>query len=78
MASVLDPLDVPNLTLEELRDVLDYDEDIPVTLRQLKYAVLRGELVPTKLSNKNYFSKRDGLDWVASRKGVKRAKSQPA
>lgn len=78
MAGVIDELDKPNLTLEELWEYLFYDEDIPVTLRQLKHAVYRGELIPTKLSNKNMFSQRDGLDWLAAQRGKYRGKSQPA
>jgi hypothetical protein len=34
----------------------------------IHYAVLRREIVPTRLGNGNYFSKQDGLEWVRSRK----------
>ena len=78
MPSVIDDLDKPNNTLEELRDWLFYDEDIPVTLRQLKGAVDDGELVPTKLSNKNYFTKRSALRWLAAQEGKKRAAPKSA
>ncbi len=66
---VLDEIDKPKHTLYELYECLYWDEDLPVTFRQLYQAVLDGELVPTKFSNKNYFSLRDGLDWVAAQKG---------
>jgi hypothetical protein len=78
MADAIDELDKPRLTLVDLQEFLELDEDIPVTLRQLREAVLRGELVPTKLSNRNYFSKRDGLDWLAAQRGKYRGKSQSA
>ena len=78
MADAIDDLDKTNMMLEELWEYLFYDEDIPVTQRQLKHAVYRGDLVPTKLSNKNYFSKRDGLNWLAAQRGKYRGKSQPA
>lgn len=73
MPSVIDDLDKPNLSIEELWEFLYYDEDIPVTLRQLQNAVRDEEIVPTKLSNKNRYSKRDGLNWLAAQKGRKRA-----
>jgi hypothetical protein len=76
--NVLDELDRPNLTLDELRDFLYYDNDLPVTQRQLRYAVLRGELVPTKLSNRNYYTRRQGLDWVAGQQGKYRKQSKLA
>jgi hypothetical protein len=78
MAGVIDDADKVNKTIEELWECLHYDEDIPVSLRQLRYAVLRGELVPTKLSNRNYYSLRDGLNWVAAQKGKYRSQSKLA
>jgi hypothetical protein len=78
MAGVLDEIDKPNLTLEELWEYLYYDEDLPVNLRQLRYAKLRGELVPTKLSNRNYYSRRQGLDWFAAQRGKYRKQSKLA
>jgi hypothetical protein len=71
----MDDLDRPNLTEQELYEFLFYDEDLPVTRRAVKHAVLRREIRPTRLGNGNYYSKRDGLDWVKSRKqsGVYRA-----
>lgn len=67
----LGDLDRPNLTEEQLWEYLHYDENLPVARRTVKWAVLRGEIVPTKLGRKNFFSKRDGLDWIASRKQPK-------
>jgi hypothetical protein len=71
----MDDLDRPNLTEQELYEFLFYDEDLPVTRRAIKHAVLRREIQPTRLGNGNFYSKRDGLDWVKSRKqsGVYRA-----
>lgn len=68
MAGVLDPLDVPNLNETELYEYLYFDEKLPVTRRGVKDAVMRREIIPTRLGNGNYFSKRDALDWVKSRR----------
>jgi hypothetical protein len=78
VGSVLDELDKPNLNITELWEFLFYDEELPVTLRQLKNAALDGELVPTKLSGNNYYSRRQGLDWVTSRQGKYRKDSKLA
>lgn len=71
----MDDLDRPNLTEQELFEFLRYDEDLPVTRRAIKHAVIRREIVPARIGRGNYFSKRDGLDWIASRRqlGVYRA-----
>jgi hypothetical protein len=74
MADAIDEIDKPNKRLRELWECLHYDEDLPVTYRQMRNAVVSGELIPTKLSNTNYFSLRDGLDWVAAQRGRKRSK----
>ncbi len=41
---------------------------IPVTRRAVKHAVLRREIIPTRLGNTNLYSKQDGWDFIASRK----------
>jgi hypothetical protein len=64
----LSDLDKPNLTEQQLFEYLRCDEDVPVTRRSIKYAVMRREIVPTRIGRSNYFSKRDGLDWIATRK----------
>lgn len=71
----MDEDEKPVLTEQELWEYLHYDEGLPVKRRAIKYAVLRREIEPTSLSGGNFFSKRDGLDWVKSRKqpGVYRA-----
>ncbi len=61
-------LDRPNMTEQQLFEYLRYEQDLPVTRRMIHYAVMRREIVPTRLGNGNYFSKRDGLEWVRSRK----------
>ena len=78
MPDLIAEIDKPNKTLEELFECLHWDEDLPVTYRQLYQAVLDGELVPTKLSGRNYYSMRDGLDWVAAQKGKYRRQSKLA
>lgn len=61
-------LDRPNMTEQEVFEYLLRDQQLPVTRRMIHYAVIRREIVPTRLGNGNYFSKRDGLDWIKSRK----------
>lgn len=61
-------VDRPNLTEQQLFEYLHHDEMLPVTRRAIKYAVIRREIAPTRIGNGNYFSMRDGLDWVKSRK----------
>jgi hypothetical protein len=62
----VDDMDTPVLTEDELWEYLHHDEGLPVTRRTIKHAVIRREIVPTRLGNSNYFSKRDGLQWVES------------
>lgn len=64
----MDDLDRPNLTEQDLYEFLYYDENLPVTRRAIKHAVLRREILPTRLGNGNFYSKRDGLEWVKSRR----------
>ncbi|MEZ0354092.1 hypothetical protein [Mycobacterium sp. pR1184] len=64
---VVDPLKVPNLTEQRLFERLSA-LGFPVTRRSIKHAVLNREIVPTQISGKNWFSVRDGLDWIESRK----------
>jgi hypothetical protein len=66
--SCLGDLDRPNLTEQQLFEYLKNHERLPVTRRAIKYAVIRREIVPTRIGNRNYFSMRDGLDWIKSRK----------
>ena len=77
MAGVLDQIDKANLLVDELADYLRDVEGLPVTRRQLRQAVLDREIVPTKLSNRNYYSIRDGLNWVESRRGMYRGEPKP-
>jgi hypothetical protein len=61
-------LDRPNMTEQQLFSYLLHEQELPVTRRMIHYAVMRREIDPTRLGNGNYFSKRDGLDWIRSRK----------
>lgn len=75
---MIDDLDKPTLREQELYDwlywdVLDGQTDL--ARRRIHYAILEGEIVPTKLSGKNYFSRRDGLNWLAAQKGKYRTDS---
>lgn len=76
MTSVIPELDKPNKTLREVWEFLYYDEELPVTYRQLRHAVLNDEIKPSPFSNKNYFSLQQGLDWVAAQKGKRRASAK--
>jgi hypothetical protein len=62
---VVDPLDIPNLTETQLYDKL-VTMGFPVTRRSVKWAVIDRRIVPTQISGKNWFSVRDGLDWIKS------------
>ena len=64
----MDDDEKPVLTEDELWEYLHYDEGIPVTRRTIKWAVLRREIIPTRLGNKNLFSRRDGVVWLISRR----------
>ncbi|MEZ0051938.1 hypothetical protein ABIA30_002950 [Mycobacterium sp. MAA66] len=69
MADGLNDMDKPNLTEQELWEYLFYDEDlVGVTRRCVKWAVLRREIVPTRIGNRNYFTKNDGLQWITARR----------
>lgn len=64
----MDDDDKPTMTENELWEWLHYDEGIPVTRRAIKMAVINREIEPTRLGNGNFFSRRDGLAWLRSRK----------
>lgn len=58
----------PTMTEQELWEWLHYEEGIPISRRALKHAVIRREILPTRLGNTNLYSKQDGWDFIASRK----------
>lgn len=58
----------PTMTEQELFEFLAHDEGLPVSRRAIKWAVLRREILPTRIGRTNRFSKQDGWDWVKSRK----------
>lgn len=59
----------PTMTEQELWEWLHYNEGIPVTRRAIKHAVIDREIKPTRYKgNGNFFSKKDGWDWIRSRK----------
>jgi hypothetical protein len=60
--------DRPVMTMVELYEYLHYDEGLPVTLSGVREAVRRREIEPTRLARGNYFSQKDGWDWIRSRK----------
>ena len=70
----MDPIDVTNLNQDGVFEYLA-GEGFPVTRRMIKWAVLRRELIPVRLGRGNYWSRRDALQWIESRRqpGVYRA-----
>jgi hypothetical protein len=59
--------DDPVLTEQELFEYLRFERNlVGVTRRSVKFAVQRREIVPTQIAGRNYFSKRDGDDWIVS------------
>ncbi len=66
-SGVIDPLDIPNLTEQQLFEKLS-DLGFPVTRSGVHKAVMQREIEPMRMGGKNWFSVRDGLDWIASRK----------
>jgi hypothetical protein len=68
MAQFLNPLDVADLTESGLFRFLKYDVGVPVTASLIHTAVMRREIIPTRLGRRNMFSRRDGLNWLAAQK----------
>jgi hypothetical protein len=64
----VDDDDKPTMTEQELWEWLHYDEGIPVTRRAIKWAVIDRKIEPTRLGNGNFFSKRDGWDFISKQK----------
>jgi hypothetical protein len=64
--------DDPVLTEQQLFEYLSFERNlVSVTRRSIKWAVINREIVPTRIGNKNWFSRRDGDDWIKSRKQPK-------
>lgn len=66
----MDEDEKPKLTEQELWEYLHDELGLPVKRRAVKYAVLNDEITPTQISGCNRFSKRDGVNWIRSRKRV--------
>lgn len=64
----LDDLDKPVHDLDAIWHYLREVEGLPVSRNQVRTAILRRELMPTRIGRKNLFSKRDALEWIESRK----------
>jgi hypothetical protein len=61
--------ELPKFNEQQLFEYLHYDLGVEgVTRRSVKQAVIRREIVPTRIGNSNYFSKRDGLRWLEAQK----------
>lgn len=61
-----DPMDIPNLTEDQLFAYLRDELGVPVTRRAVKFAVINREIVPRRIGKKNVFSRADGLNWLDS------------
>ena len=72
----MEDVDKPVLNEAELFHYLHYEVGLTgVTPNGVKWAIRRREIQPTRLGNRNLFSKRDGLRWVESRKQAGRTKA---
>ena len=61
--------ELPTFNERQLFEYLHYDLGVVgVTRRSVKHAVIRREIIPTRIGNNNYFSKRDGLNWLEAQK----------
>lgn len=61
--------DDPVLNEQELFEYLRHERGLVcVTRWAIKQAVMNREIVPTRIGNKNWFSRQDGDDWLKSRK----------
>jgi len=58
----------PTMTEQELWEWLHDQEGIPVSRRAIKHAVIDRKIIPTRLGIGNFFSKRDGWDFIAAQK----------
>ncbi len=63
----VDPLDVTNLDQDGVFQFL-ISEGYPATRHLVKWMFLRREVVPVRLGNTNYVSRRDVLNWIESRR----------
>lgn len=71
----MDDDEKPTMSETELWAWLRNSEGIDVSRRAIKYAILRREILPSRIGPRNLYSKQDGWEWIKSRKqpGVYRA-----
>lgn len=62
----MDDNDKPVLNQADVYAWLHDGEGLPVTRSAIKWAVIRRELVPTKIGRALYFSRNDVLRWLES------------
>jgi hypothetical protein len=63
----INPDDVANMNQEDVYQQMrawGYE----VTRSTIKFAIMRREMIPTRLGNNNFFSINDVLRWIESRK----------
>jgi hypothetical protein len=63
-----DPMDIPNLTEDQLFAYLRDELGVPVARRTVKWAVINREIHPTRIGRRNVFSRADGINWLESLK----------
>lgn len=65
----MDDLDLPILNEQQLFEYLHDELGVTVvTRRSVKYAVIRREIVPTRIANRNFFTKQDAHDWLKAQR----------
>lgn len=74
----MDDDEKPTMTEQELWEWMAHDEGIPVTRRAIKQAVNEKRIARSKIGNGNYFSKKNGWDWLRSRERFRSSSETPA
>ncbi len=65
----MDDIELPIFNEKQLFEYLHDELGVSgVTRRSVKHAVMRREIVPTRIGNKNFFAKRDAYDWLKAQR----------
>lgn len=64
----VDPMDVPNLTEQQLYEYIRNELGVPLGRNTIKRAVISREIKPTQIARKNLFSRADGVLWLEAQK----------
>lgn len=75
----MDDFDLPVLNEQQLFEYLHDGLGVTgVTRRGVKHAVIRREIVPTRIGNKNFFAKQDAHDWLKAQRHPVARRGRPA